>query len=185
MKKKIDAKLIAKALTDTLTNMAKSAADAIKDDQDKKDGNAGDNKNNPPVTNVSKNIEIKIDEAKLAEEIAKRLNLSDDNSDDANDDSVDDSKVPSEEQISSAVKDVAKKLGIKPSDIQITAKGVKKSKTNADDENDEESDEEFAKKLIGEDNDYESDEYKKKFSKMSSEEKDAELDDYFGNILAR
>ena len=179
--KKVDAGAIAKALKDSLMEIAKTAVSAI------------ESKENPPapVTEpkpgeqqtapVQKNLEIKIDETVLAGAIAKALKAAGvDGEDEADGEGV----APTEEQVNSAVAEVAKKLNLKPSDIQITAKGIKKGKLNADAEDgDGDEDEEFVKKLVGSNSDFESDEYAKKFSKMSQDEKDAELDNYFGNIL--
>jgi hypothetical protein len=181
-KKKVSADVIAKALTTALTDIAKSAIQDSQKNTNKDEGEGSTEKNKEMQKSKSndapQSVEIKFDEAALSKAIATALKSAGVTEDDSEDKDV------SEEKISEIVTKAAKELGIDADKIQMTVKGLKKSKTKVDEDEDDEDDE-LINKLAGNNDDYESDEYSKKFSKMSDEEKDAELDNYFGDKLKR
>lgn len=182
MKKKIDGKVIADAITKSLEKIAESAATAV---SAKADGNNGEQPK-PDATNnnesVQKSVTVNIDQDKLTEAIVKALNSNnaDDSDDNDGDGDGDGGNQPDDDKIKSVIEKAAKELGMNTNDLQILIKGNKKSKVNADESDDDDDD--FVKKLIGGDNsDYESSEFQKKFNGMPEDEKDAIMDDWIAD----
>jgi hypothetical protein len=178
-KSKINGEVIAKAITDALKGLADTVAKSIDDkkpskDNGKSDGDGGDSK-------TQKNVVINVDEKAITKAITDAFALLKDDSDSDGD------KVTDADKIKAAISKAAKELGIDENDLQVTIKGIKKSKTNADDDDDTDNtdDEEFIKKLVNADgDDYSSPEFEKKFNAMTNEQKDQVLDNWFSNKMS-
>jgi hypothetical protein len=180
-------KLIEKSISGVLAGISEAAANELEKSNTKA---AASDKEVKAVAPTTEKPTEKIDETKLADAIVKALSTAGVFTTAEKADENEPETEATEDQVSKAINEAVKGLGLKPDAVQFTIKGLKKSKTNPDDDagadgnnEDDDEDDELAKKLSGGIDDYNSEAYQKKFSKMTKEEQDAELDNFIGGKL--